>query len=72
MSTLGRQRLRDGAFHWELFRDPGAHQRFVETFFVESWVDHLRQHERVTVADRESRTRCELFSKAEANRSRPT
>jgi hypothetical protein len=53
MRTLGKQRLRDGAFQWELFRDPRVHERFVETFFVESWVDHLRQHERVTVADRE-------------------
>jgi hypothetical protein len=27
--------------------------RFIETFLVDSWNDHLRQHERVTAADRE-------------------
>ena len=31
-------------------RKPG---RLVETFSLDSWIDHLRQHERVTNADRE-------------------
>jgi hypothetical protein len=61
MTTLGRQRLRDGAFQWELFRDPGVRERFVETFFVESWVDHVRQHDRVTVADREVESAARVF-----------
>jgi hypothetical protein len=32
-----------------MFRDPATPDRFVETYMVESWGDHLRQHERVSV-----------------------
>ena len=37
---------------WGLYEDASDHGRFVETFLVESWLEHLRQHERVTNADR--------------------
>jgi predicted MFS family arabinose efflux permease len=49
---LARQRRRDGAYAWGVFEDTGVEGRFVETFLVESWLEHLRQHERVTNADR--------------------
>src|SRR5262249_27617744 len=52
LETLGHERRRDGAYAWGVFEDAAAVGRFVETFFVESWVEHLRQHERVTNADR--------------------
>jgi MFS family permease/quinol monooxygenase YgiN len=45
-------RLRDGAIRWELFRDPAKPGRFIEAFVTDSWAEHLRQHQRVTVADR--------------------
>jgi MFS family permease len=48
-TLLGRSRRRYGAFQWEIFRDPARPDRFVETYMVESWGDHLRQHERVSV-----------------------
>jgi MFS family permease len=44
-------RLRDGATRWGLFHDAAEPDRFLETFVVSSWAEHLRQHERVTVAD---------------------
>ena len=46
-------RRRDGAFMWELFNDVEQPDRIVECFMVESWLEHLRQHERMTVADHE-------------------
>lgn len=52
MRHLRQIRRRDGAFMWELFHDVEAQGRMVESFMVESWIEHLRQHERVTVADR--------------------
>ena len=52
MQAYREMRRRDGAFFWELFRDAAEPSRFVECFMVESWLEHLRQHERVTVADR--------------------
>lgn len=48
----GRSRRRDGAFRWGIFRDLEDADRYVETFLVRSWAEHLRQHERVTLADR--------------------
>ena len=53
MHDMRRLRRRDGAFMWELFDDIEEPGRKVECFMVESWIEHLRQHERVTVADRD-------------------
>jgi hypothetical protein len=52
IATLERERRRDGAYTWGIFEDAAAPGRMVETFLVESWMEHLRQHERVTQADR--------------------
>lgn len=61
MHQLRRIRRRDGAFMWELFNDVEDHARFVECFMVESWIEHLRQHERVTVADRDVSAKARAF-----------
>jgi len=49
---LAHQRRRDGAYAWGIFEDTAQEGRFLETFLVESWLEHLRQHQRVTNADR--------------------
>jgi hypothetical protein len=50
LEKLARERRRDGAYSWGVFEDAADHGRMVETFLVESWLEHLRQHERVTSA----------------------
>jgi MFS family permease len=48
---LQHERLRDGAGTWGIFEDTAQSGRFLETFLVSSWTEHLRQHQRVTNAD---------------------
>jgi hypothetical protein len=50
MNSTGRYRRATGARQWRLYRDLSDPNRFVETFLVASWAEHLRQHERFTVA----------------------
>jgi quinol monooxygenase YgiN len=53
MRNVGRSRRRTGALRWELFRDGGDPRRFVESYLVGTWAEHMRQHEgRLTGADR--------------------
>jgi len=52
LQKLAHERRRDGAYAWGVFEDAAVSGRVVETFFLESWLEHLRQHERVTNADR--------------------
>lgn len=45
-------RLRDGAVRWRYWRDVAEENRVIETFIVDSWLEHMRQHDRFTKADR--------------------
>lgn len=52
MEDLKAARHRDGAYAWGLFEDAAVPGRYLEYFIEESWLAHLRHHERVTEADR--------------------
>ena len=52
LARLEHERCRDGAYAWGVFEDAAQEGRILETFLIESWMEHLRQHERVTEADR--------------------
>jgi len=57
-----RVRRRDGAFRWGIFYDAATPQRYLETFLLESWAEHQRQHNRFTLADRELENQVKQFS----------
>lgn len=54
LAPIGRERRRDGAYSWGVFKDTAHETRYLETFLVDSWLEHVRQHHRVTSADRVS------------------
>ena len=61
MEGMKKTRRRDGAIRWGLYRDTSDPSRHMETFVLESWVEHLRQHERVTISDRSVQERVNTF-----------
>jgi MFS family permease len=61
IAKLEHGRRRDGAYAWGVFEDAAEEGRILETFLVESWMEHLRQHERVTNADRVVQEAVERF-----------
>ncbi|MFP2931058.1 MFS transporter [Pyxidicoccus sp. 3LG] len=48
LHELGSTRRRDGAVQWGVVEDAAQPGRYLEYFIVDSWLEHLRQHERVT------------------------
>jgi MFS family permease len=57
MQEMEAIRRRDGALQWGLFIDPTGPGRYLEEFLVESWLEHMRQHERFTVSDQQVQQR---------------
>lgn len=52
MQALSVSRRRDGGYAWGVYEDMAKPGRYVEQFLSRSWLEHLRQHQRTTVADR--------------------
>jgi Transmembrane secretion effector len=65
MHKYGRIRRRDGALRWGVFRDLESESRYIESFIVHSWAEHLRQHERLTQADREIEEQLRSYVRSE-------
>ncbi len=63
MHAFERIRRRDGAEQWGIFQDNEAPGRFVETFLVDTWDEHLRQHTRLTQADRDVAARVQELTR---------
>ena len=60
-----RIRRRDGAYRWGIFQDLEGSDCYLEIFLVISWAEHLRQHERLTLADRKIEERVHSCVRAE-------
>jgi MFS family permease len=61
MQDVKRILRRDGATRWGLFADTAQPGRYLETFLVESWAEHMRQHARVTNEDRAAQESARSF-----------
>lgn len=66
MQQMEAIRRRDGALQWGLFIDPAEPGKYLEEFLVESWLEHLRQHERFTVSDQQVQQRILAMHKGAA------
>lgn len=64
-TQLSRIRRRDGAYDWGLMADAGDPERVTEWFMVGSWSEHLRQHERVSLADKTIQDAVRAFHQGE-------
>jgi predicted MFS family arabinose efflux permease len=67
MHEYGRVRRRDGASRWGICRDLEIADRYLETFVVSSWAEHVRQHDRLTRADSELEVRLRQCTRGEPN-----
>ncbi len=52
MAELADSRRRGGGYRWALMQDAADPERYLETWWETSWLDHQRHHGRVTEADR--------------------
>lgn len=53
MGPIEHFRRRTGADRWQIWTDPADPGRWVETYETRTWAEHLRQHQRPTLADQE-------------------
>ena len=61
IEAYSAERRRDGAYSWSIYQDTADPSVYREVFLVVSWSEHLRQHERVTNADRATQEGLSVF-----------
>ena len=66
MGPYARVYRRIGAYDFAIFEDPAEEGRFVETFMTDSWSEHLRLHQRVTISDRKAENAVRRWNIGEA------
>ncbi|MGH8159947.1 MAG: MFS transporter [Rhodanobacter sp.] len=61
LHELGHARRRDGAIFWGIFENVEQSGDYIETFVIASWLEHLRQHERVSYGAQRLQTTIATF-----------
>jgi MFS family permease len=61
LALLADARRRDGAYAWGVFEDVAEPGRYLEYFLEDSWLEHLRHHQRVSEADRALQVQVQAF-----------
>ena len=61
MRHVAAERRRDGAYAWGVAEHTGEPERVIEWFLVESWAEHLRQHQRESKADADQQAEAVRF-----------
>ena len=61
LTLWSAQRYRDGAFEWSLVQSVEEPEKWLESFEVASWNEHLAQHERLTVSDSHRQAKIKKF-----------
>lgn len=63
MTQRRRMHLRDGSYNWAMLRDLETADRWVERYYMPTWTEYLRHHERRTKEDGEMHDKLEELSK---------
>ncbi len=66
LALLADARRRDGAYAWGVFEDVAEPGRYLEYFLEDSWLEHLRHHERVSEADNALQEQVQSFQNGDA------
>jgi MFS family permease len=61
LKAVAQERRRDGAYAWGIAEHTSDPERVQEWFLVESWAEHLRQHQRVSQADADLQGEAQRF-----------
>jgi len=61
LKAVAEERRRDGAYAWGIAEHTSDPERVQEWFLVESWAEHMRQHQRVSQADADLQGEAQRF-----------
>ena len=64
--ALSAERYRNGAYSWGVYQDAAEPGIWFEWFFLSSWAEHLRQHERVTRHDQDIHDTVRVYHRGDA------